>query len=193
VASKDGKWQIALSEAKLWQADQCFSSRPAIFGGFIASIALDDFVEAEQILRPALISNRDDVLLHNNLAFALAKQDRPTEAQEIIDLVSAKQASLREQVCLTATQGLIAFRSGNIADGRALYRRAIAMARSDKLTPLANIATLYLVIEEFRAGSTDAAVLHETAAEAVSNLRDPLSSLFTQKLKKIELSPTVVD
>ena len=99
-AQTEGNWSAALDEARDWQADQPFSSRPAVFGSWVATAGMDDFKAAEQMLKFGLMSNRDDVMLNNNLAFALAKQGNVIDAKDALARVLSSNPSWSERICL---------------------------------------------------------------------------------------------
>ena len=185
LASIEGDWTTAMTEAKQWQADQPFSSRPAMFGGSIASTALEDFGEAEIMLRQGLRSNHDDATLCNNLAFVLARQGKVDEATQLLERGFRLPQTPPQHVCLTATKGLTEFRSGRPQRGRAYYRQAIELAHTDSLAQLRHIATIYLAIEELRIGSLNALALQEKALEAAEKLLpEVFCPVFRDKLQK---------
>ena len=150
-----GDWTTAMAEARQWQADQPFSSRPALCAGLVASWALERFDEAETVLRQGLRSNLDDATLYNNLAFVLANQGKLAEAIQLLDRASRLQQTPQQTVCLTATRGLTEFRLGHPEHGRAFYRTAIRLAHTDLLSQHRFIATIYFAIEELREGSPE--------------------------------------
>jgi tetratricopeptide (TPR) repeat protein len=191
VASALGEWETSLREAKQWHNEQPFSSRSAIFVAHIASMALEDFSEAEQILRQGLTSNQDDATLFNNLAFALIQQGQIDEAADFLEQGSRVKATSRQKVCLTATNGLLEFRSGRIVQGRMLYRLASNLALAQSLEELSCIAKAYHAIEEVRSGTTEAAARKSEALEAVKRLRDPLCKLFTDKINRAKFASAI--
>lgn len=181
-AARNGSWNSALDQAHQWQADQPFSSRPAILGSYIASTGLEDYDEAARIAERGLRSNWTDATLRNNLAFAHARAGKITEASQVLSQLKDSMIDARSRICLTATRGLIAFRSGNLVAGRELYRDAIEMAAGEPL--LRSIAKIYRAIEEVRVGSETAQVLRAEAIDVASGLPSPLNRVFRDKLNK---------
>lgn len=179
-----GEWTRALAETNQWQTEQPFSSRPALLGGYIASTAIEDFREAERILRNGYLSNRDDAGLCNNLAFALAKQNKVDDAQKFMQQGLGANPSQQQAICLTATDGLIEFRRGHPNRGRQLYRQAIGMAATQGLDDVGAIAKIYHAVEEIRIGSSDCAAIENEAKEAAKKLSGPFRSVFSEKLRK---------
>jgi Flp pilus assembly protein TadD len=184
LASVRGDWNAALREAKQWQDEQPFSSRPAILGGHIASCALEDFDEAETILRLGLRSNRDDAMLYNNLAFTCASQGKIVDAKQLVEQGFRLKPNIIERICLTATQGLVDFRCGEPERGRQLYYLAIAMAGRSTLDELAYMATIYHALEELRVGSPIASARKKDALGAVEKLSAAFRPVFAEKLRK---------
>lgn len=84
-----------------------------------------------------LVANPDNTLLRNNLAFTLANEDRPAQAAAQLDLVQTGGLSPREHAVVSATRGLIAFRTGQTAEGRRLYDDAINELRREHQDDLA--------------------------------------------------------
>jgi len=149
-------WERALTESKRWFADQPFSSRPAIMATYIASTPLGRHRDAVEIAQVALRANPQDTVLLNNLAFSLASMEDVTEATRVFGRITDAGADVRTRVMLTATRGLLAFRSGELAMGRELYKEAIDLAREHDSVKQEALGTAYLAREEIRARSRDA-------------------------------------
>ena len=188
AALRDGRWTAALSLASQWQAEEPFSSRPAILGGYIASTAFENFNEAERMICQGLVSNSDDAMLHNNLAFVLAKQGKIDRAKKAVEFGIHQKPDLCAKVCLTATQGLIAFRSEHPEEGRMLYILAINIAKSNQLDEFCYLATIHRAIEEIRIGSKYAMTLFQEGLDACEKLSHALPSLFRDKLHNAMLN-----
>jgi predicted Zn-dependent protease len=156
----------SLGQAQLWFVDQPFSSRPAIFGSFLASRQFD-FDTAMRFARRGLIANPDDNVLLNNLAFSLAQTDNVKGAEQAIKRVSFGRLTVPEQISFTATQGLIAFRKGDVTVGREYYLKSAELAKDaedGRIVP----AMIYHAIEERRANTPEAAAYVKKAIEAVT-------------------------
>lgn len=193
-ARRRGEWNIALTEAKKWQMEQPFSSRPALLAGSVASTVLEDFKQAERILRFGVQSNRDDATLFNNLAFALANQGLLSEAADCIRQGWRVADSPEEAICLTATGGLVAFRVGQWETGRLMYRQAIDAAGGRNLDGTAAIARTYLALEEMRIGSSEAEATKKEAVAALEShpSTDPYRDVYKKKLEQPKASPLLV-
>lgn len=154
----------ALEQTRAWLDFQPFSVEPATFGSYVASIGLGDFVQAEEIAQRGLTPNPDDSMLLNNLAFALASQDRVEEAKQTFARIP--RSDVVSSPTMSATAGLIAYRSGDSRAGRELYGVALRSARS--LPPhIQALMALFWLREERNAGGEET----RTAMEAFSALR----------------------
>ena len=190
TASTKGEWDTGLSQAKQWQAEQPFSSRPANLAGYLAMTVFEDFLEAERLLLRGLKSNREDPTLYNNLAFALANLGRLEEAQNYVAMGRRLSKDKRQDTFLNATQGLIAFRSGHPEMGRKFYNLAIKTAESDEgLAWAVGIAKTYFAIEELRIRSRESPAAEKQAATAVTTLSGPFRELFLKKLRHVRETP----
>jgi tetratricopeptide (TPR) repeat protein len=181
-ARNAGKWNSALREAEYWQADQPFSSRPAMFGSHLASTIVEDYNVAIAFAKQGLLSNPDDFALHNNLAFALAMRGDWREARKALQNVKEQQLREAERLVYYATSGLIAFRSGDPESGRALYRLAIDHGKRSG-DQRGRIANIYYAIESLRIRSKDAEAIRRLALEECAGLTDPTELELIERLK----------
>ena len=108
-----------------WFIDQPFSASAAIFGSFVASTLSKDQEKSIAISKAGLMSNPHNTRLLNNLAYSLALNNKTEEASKEIAKVKSNTLDEDSKICLKATKGLIAFRSGEIKLGRKLYMDAI--------------------------------------------------------------------
>jgi tetratricopeptide (TPR) repeat protein len=164
-ALRSGRWDVALRESRLWLIEQPFSSRPAIFGSYLAGEVFEDYELSARFAKLGLKSNPDDVPLHNNFAFALASLGRLKEAQGELTKLVPKVELPENRAVVGATQGLVAFRSGNPHVGRLFYNTAISTAEKCDHVVLAAIARVHLALEALRAGEPDAEDLRKEALD----------------------------
>lgn len=177
-------WQRALVEAKNWQSQQPFSSRPAILAGNIASTILEDFSEAVAILRQAAASNRGDVTVANNLAFSLARQGNEEQAGKVLGRIDPVSCTERQRVCVMATAGLICFRGGDPDQGRRLYKHAVESADRLGIHDLSSIAKVYLAVEESTIGSSEAESARRKALAALKSMDEPIAAVYRSKVQE---------
>lgn len=191
-ASAVGDWKRAFDEAMQWYNEQPFSSRPAIFGATVASTALEDYSAAEQLGKQALSSNPADASLFNNLAFAQAQQGKFDEARSNLEIGGTLKSTPRQKICLMATDGLVEFRSGRIAQGRMLYKLAAKLAHAQNCDDLCAIAKVYLAIEETRNRTLEAPAQMAEALKAAATLREPYRKLFTDKIQRAQVADYII-
>lgn len=121
----------ALEQAKLWLCDTPFSKRAVLHGSELAYIHLKKFDVAQQILNIGVQAHPRDAGLLNNLAYSYALDGKLDEAEQqlkIIEKLNKADIKPEEDVCWTATKGLLAYKRKDIERGRQLYRDAIHRA-----------------------------------------------------------------
>ena len=95
-------------------------------------------------------------MLMNNLAFALASENRTADAIEVLRATDYERASGMAGITLAATHGLVAFRTNDPDVGRQLYKLAIDRANKLGMKKYSLMADLYLAREEVLARTSAA-------------------------------------
>ena len=151
---QNSDYQLALDNATKWFMDMPFSKRPIMFGSNLASTILKDQEKSISFLNAGLHSHPNDPQLINNLAYALALDNKAKEAFDQLNKIKTDVA-LDEptKICLMATKGLAMFRSGFPAYGRQMYLEAIEKTKKIKNQALNWIAILNYAREEIRCSS----------------------------------------
>lgn len=139
-----GEWQSALRAAWQWHFDQPFASGPAEFGSYQASLG-QDFKQGAEFARAGLRANPGEFLLTNNLVFCLINLGEVDEAVRMFASIDAAALNADNRTTYLATAGLLAFRTGDPDQGRALYLRSIEGMRDPHARA---IATIMLAREE---------------------------------------------
>jgi tetratricopeptide (TPR) repeat protein len=179
-------WKGVVSGSANWHHDEPFSARPAIIGSGVA-LALDDLATAEKQARTGLASNPTSSLLVNNLAVALASQDRLPEAVRFFRRIRWGRLTEDERITCTATAGLLSFRGGDVDNGRRLYDAAITAAEARGRKEVAAVAMMYKVREELRSGVPDPAHLLSQAEQAWKGVKTESAGLAKSFLKRLAL------
>jgi tetratricopeptide (TPR) repeat protein len=189
LAWKASQWDSALLEAKRWQADQPFSSRPAMFGSHLASSVIENYELAIAFAKQGFLSNPDDFSLNNNLAFSLAMHGDLAESLKVLRRINTSQLGESERIVFEATMGLVAFRSYDVDKGRALYKSAVSRAKrlGDKRE---HTARIYWAFEELRRNSDDAEVIRQQAINESTVLTDPTEIVLIERLKQYKPDPS---
>lgn len=123
-----GDYNRALEETVDWLLDAPFSEEATLRGSSIAYNFLKKYDLAARILNIGLKAHPGDPVYLNNLAYTLALDNKIDEAQKRMDeLLRISKVDIDEStaVCMKATQGLIAYRKGNVEEGRRLYLEAM--------------------------------------------------------------------
>lgn len=144
-------WKASLDEAGRWFAHEPYSSRAAVLASYVASSVFGRHRDAIAIITSASRAGRSDFMMLNNLAFAYASSEEVPLARKAFDRIDRREVDASSQVILTATEGLLEFRAGNLEAGRVLYLQALGMARAGGLKNQAALAAAYLAREEARA------------------------------------------
>jgi hypothetical protein len=174
-------FETALDYAAKWFIDMPFSKRPIMFGSNLASTILKDQQKSISFLNAGLISHPNDPQLINNLAYALALDDKPKEAFEQLNKIrNEENCDDVTQICLIATKGLAFFRSGHEDIGRQLYHEAIEQTKQINNRELNWIAILNYAREEIRIKSEYV----EPIMDAVSKIPDDSKDFEISVLKK---------
>ena len=156
-------WVDSLKAAELWQRDEPFSKRSAVFGSWVALTSVDDFKKAEALARQGLIMHSKDFFLLNNVAVALAYMGKVVEADREFEKINKEEANGVYKSTYLATKGLIKFRYGLVEDGRRLYREAVDEAKKRNNLQIANWALLHFAREEFQHAPIKGKMLMEEA------------------------------
>ena len=142
----------ATTNARRWAEYQPLSSRPLLFGSYILSVLMNDNVSAIEFIRSARgYSSYSDPMVTNNLAFFLASEGRIDEASGELRRLSRAHISADDEACITATRGLIAFRSQKPNVGRREYERAAMYFRRRQEFGRLALALVFLGRELIRA------------------------------------------
>lgn len=158
-------WQSAVEEdydravelSWEWLKDEPYSTRSALFGSWIASMAMADFDEAERIVEAARLANPDDPRLLAQLFYCQASRGEVDAAESILPRLETAiendesgRSAEEWEVMLNADRGLLAYRQGHVVEGRRLYGEAMRVAKSNKLRETHALALLNYVREEAR-------------------------------------------
>lgn len=140
----------SLNSARHWCSYEPLSSMPFIFASYIASLCLDDDVEALRILKNALPLHKTDPDFMNNYICSLTQTGDLEAAIENFVNLDISNLTDHQRFVLTATQGLLCFRTDNAEKGRELYLEAIGGFEQMNQHQSAAIAAYYWAFEEKR-------------------------------------------
>ena len=173
-------WTAAKQHCVSWIGDEPFSSRPATLGSYIGISLIRDSEFSERCARVGLLADPTDTSLLNNLAVALAYQDRIEEAtKEFSKIGDSPSSGVYPNYVRTATAGLLEFRSGHTEAGRDLYRLALERAPRE----LKAQVSLHWAHEEASADTDKAGEITKQAIDLVSDDH----SIITSRLRTLLL------
>lgn len=171
-----------VNAAQRWSAYQPFSSSPLTMASFVAGVALEDDARAIEILRSSTLVSPSEPLLSNNLAFSLIRSGAITNAIHTLRQIPLDSLSLKERSVLTATYGLLAFRTGDPAKGRSLYEQAIRDFVTLSEHRAVALARTFWALEEAIAGTELAKPLSKEALKHIHKLRIVELSRYRDRL-----------
>lgn len=147
----------AVQLSKDWLSDEPFSTRPAFFGSWVAFATLGDYRGALEIMESSAPANPGNPRVIAQILYCKASSGDVEAAAELMPVLERKiringsdRSTVEWDVLLHADRGLIAFRRGNLTEGRYYYQTAIDLATNNKLTELAASAFIHLAREEVR-------------------------------------------
>lgn len=175
----------ALVSARQWAFEEPYSRHPWIIGSSIAS-CVERFKEAESFAREGLLANPRDFILNNNLAYALLRDSRITEAEIVLKNIPTAQTANERTVSL-ATRGLLEFKKGQISVGRQLYLDALSEAEKLNSPRFVALASLNLAIAEVEANGDRATEFILNSIATAKRCDDPDVALTLRQLQlKVE-------
>lgn len=188
-----GDFLSAVNHSRDWLHDEPFASRPALLGSWIAAVALEDYDVALGLVKSARIANPDDARLLVQEVYCLGSAGRVDEAQALMS--DLEHAAARDdtiysaagwEALLHADRGLIAYRSGDLDQGRDAYMRALEIAAANRLQEAAASALINFAREEFRVSGTLPVPLEQLshAVEAFPDTHRGAVSQFVERLGK---------
>jgi hypothetical protein len=160
------EWQDAVDAAYQWLNDQPFSEDAAAFGSWAASQS-GNYKASSDFCRDGLLANENSALLMNNLAYAEACEGNFAEAITWVKRARSLRPHPYHQALLSATAGLICFKSGDADQGRRLYESAITAFNRLGEKDSAAMATVLLAEAELQARTAYELVALTRAMEAV--------------------------
>jgi len=182
-----GNWRESMAHTLEWLRFEPYSTVPSLQGSFVASTFLQDYQLAADVAQFGLSANPDNWLLRNNLVVALARGGFIEQARVEFEKLHALDDAKRDIAVWSATQGLMAYRSGDSAVARTLYEsaRLELVKRHDRFGQI--ILALYQSGEEVAARNVD------EARTIVERLHDSLKLRGVEKDLRNLLKSEILD
>jgi tetratricopeptide (TPR) repeat protein len=173
-ASERGEWEEVLVHAHAWIEDQPFDTAAANMASYACAVGLEDWSRAIAFAQLGLRAQPRDPALLNNLAYALLESGRVEDAATQLSLIDPAAAPRAQRVALLATHGLLQYRLGDPAAGRAGYEAAIKLARQVRNSRAEAMAKALLLREQIGSVSRDDALaMLKEAIEIARKINDP--------------------
>lgn len=160
--------KIVIDNARGWFSDEPFSLRPAMIGSYYCAAHFGSHEAAISFADRGLRANPNHPALLNNKLVSLASIGRIDEALVILRLLAQCRYDPDFRVHYLAAQGIIAFRSGHIDDGRRYYSEAVQAAHDSDNSDSAFLACAYWLEQEATA-SVDSQSYIDEAIELVDS------------------------
>ena len=203
-------WQAAVEEdygravelSWEWLKDEPYSTRSALLGSWIASMATANFYEAERIVAAARLANPDNAELLAQLFYCRASRGEVDAAESVLPRLEAAiendeshRGPKEWEVLLHADRGLLAYRQGDVTEGRRLYSVALRVAKSNKLREAHALALLNYVREEARSNLALPVDIGElrSAVDVFPRAIRGIVAGFLKQIPQLRLRPPVLD
>lgn len=134
-----------------WICDMPFSEKSVKLGYEVSTSLLKNYSLSSKILEIGLKANPFNMNMLNNRAYVCALDNKIEEAQKEmrrLEKICRIDDGGTIPICMTATQGLILYRSGKINEGKNKYEQAIQMAKDLKDEEVVIKALLNMYREE---------------------------------------------
>ncbi len=146
-------FQLSYNYAIDWLKDEPYSIRPILTASYVAGIFLNNRDASIKLLKEGLEMNNNDSMLINDLVYFLAIDGKIEEALQLFK--NKMQQSLRDpknidSITMTATFGLLMYKTNEPEEGKKYYLKSIEMAKKEKNDYLVAVAMAHYVKEEVR-------------------------------------------
>lgn len=172
--------------ALLWRAHKAFPSdkRFVVWLGFVLISPLSEVSAGIHLLREGVQQWPDDLLLVNNLAYALIKDGQLEQARKVLEPRNAEIAAAQSPWALLAqaTWGLLRIREGAFDEGMKNYERVFMQAQG----PLRSRLQQKMIVERGRKELADGQI-----SEARSTLMKAIKGAdpeFTEEARALQLA-----
>lgn len=122
-------WSYLYKQCILWSNYQPFSCEPIYLGGAIATDFLEQYQDAFDLSKKALMFHKDDTGLLNNIAYSAILNNDSENAFGYLQQQHSKTKTDEDKVIYFATKGLFEYRFGSVETGKELYQRSYELAK----------------------------------------------------------------
>jgi len=147
-------WEECLGACDAWRRMEPFSTRPLRMASYLCLVALRDGERAVEYLKTQLVLEPSVLSLNNDLAVAHAYAGNSAAADDAIEIAISAQPSSKATIAMEATRGLIAYKKGDVDEGRAYYLSAIEKADEEGSADSKLMAIWHMLREESQIGTS---------------------------------------
>jgi Tfp pilus assembly protein PilF len=158
-----GKWRPGAEAAQLWLEDQPFSTVAAMVASYGVLTGLQDYSLGLTLAEHGLRIDANDPVLLNNAAYASVELSDYARAAAYLKRAANSTVTGGDRVALLATAGMLAYRLGDLEEGRDGYRTAIRSARASRDVAREAMAATMMAREEKLIGGEMAEELRRQA------------------------------
>lgn len=146
---ESGKWNESMKLAERWAQYEPYSTRAIMYMSYISLVCQNDPVNCIVESKKGLQLRKNDFFFLNNLVVSYAHQGEIEKAEEKFALINKQNLDKKETTVYNATKGLLAFKHGNVDEGRKLYQGAVnELQVKHKNVRGKNLALLFWAREE---------------------------------------------
>jgi len=190
-AISKGEWEDAIDESWNWLRDERFSPAPGIVGSYVAAMGARDFASSAAIAQAGLFANPKNQTLRNNLAFALINMGYTPGAATHLDMIRPPWDTDQTEETVLATRGLLAYRTGDTALGRARYEEAVRMGLAKGDRRWLALASMLFAREEALASAPGALDAIKRAVAIADEVPFPEVQVLKNELEAFLVGPNI--
>ena len=183
-------FDLAITEASDWFIDEPFAARPLRAATYICCV-LGHYEMAEKYALQALEIDKFNIELNNNLVFALAAQNRISEAiQKLTEIVKLEKSTVGTNGGhVLANWGMIQFRLGNFEEGEKYYRLAMEDFENKKNYSSRTQAAAYMARESMLSQNPRSPILFTEVLDILKKYPSKTALKILEISKIIEANP----
>lgn len=180
---QSGDWEKSIDSAKQWAEYEPYSTRAFLWMSSISTICQNDHESSIKYNEHGLTLDKNNFAFMNNITVSYAQIGEIEKAEKQFNRIKEKTLSKRKRSIYTATKGMLAFKRGNINEGRELYDEAIATIEHihDK-----NLAWLHYAKEELLAKTPIADKCLDEIKKKMKNETDKGILAFKEHVEKLK-------
>ncbi len=128
-------WKESIKAVQEWLYSEPFSTRPVLFGSQVATIAVGNHHLSKQLVETGLRADPNDRRLLFQATYVYGSAGDVENAEKYLNKLRLLVLSRKEQIVLTANEGLIAYRQHRVEEARAKYLEATLAASKIRTEP----------------------------------------------------------